>query len=155
MSILELKDRFECENSLANNRPDLLKEWDYKKNGNLKPENFKVASKEKVNWVCKKGHCWSATIASRTYGGNNCPDCGNRRLHRGNNLAAVNPGLVKEWHPTKNEKGPQDYFANSHFKVWWLCKKCSYEWTALIYNRNGKRSGCPLCNGNILKNKQG
>ncbi|MDQ0856695.1 zinc-ribbon domain-containing protein [Bacillus sp. V2I10] len=150
VSILELMDCLECENSFATIRPDLLIEFDYKKNGNLKPEDFKVASKEKVNWICKKGHCWSATIASRTHGGNNCPDCGNRRLHSGNNLAAVNPELVKEWHPTKNEKGPQDYFANSHFKVWWLCKKCGYEWPALIYNRNGKRSGCPLCYRNNL-----
>ncbi|TKH03498.1 hypothetical protein FC682_17685 [Peribacillus simplex] len=39
-----------------------LKEWDYKKNENLKPESFKVASKEKVNWICAKGHQWSATL---------------------------------------------------------------------------------------------
>ncbi|MFB7641873.1 zinc-ribbon domain-containing protein [Peribacillus butanolivorans] len=55
-------------------------------------------------------------------------------MHTDNNLAAVNPELVKEWHPTKNEKGPQAYFANSHFKIWWLCKKCSHEWDAQIYN---------------------
>ncbi|MFE5431198.1 zinc-ribbon domain-containing protein [Peribacillus simplex] len=30
----------------------LLKECDYHKNGDLKPENFKVVSHEKVNWVC-------------------------------------------------------------------------------------------------------
>ncbi|TKH06811.1 hypothetical protein FC678_23260 [Peribacillus simplex] len=52
------------------------------------------------------------------------------------------------------EKGLQDYFANSHFKVWWLCKKCSHEWGARIYNRNGKRSGWPNCYENNLKNKQ-
>lgn len=145
MEILELMNRFECENSLANFKPEILKEWDYDKNGNLKPEYFKVASKEKLNWICKKGHCWPAVIASRTKGGNNCPDCGNRRLHKDNNLAAVNRDLVKEWHPTKNEKGPQDYFANSHYKVWWLCNKCGHEWEALIYNRNGNSSGCPRC----------
>ncbi|MGE7595627.1 zinc-ribbon domain-containing protein [Peribacillus frigoritolerans] len=154
VSILYLMDRCEYENSLATVRPTLLKEWDYHKNGDLKPENFKVASHEKVNWVCIHGHQWSATIASRTKGGNNCPDCGNRRLHTDNNLAAVNLELVKEWHPTKNEKGPQAYFANSHFKVWWLCKKCSHEWDAQIYNRNGNRSGCPNCYENNLKNKQ-
>lgn len=50
-----------------------------------------------------------------------------------------------EWHPTKNEKGPQAYFPNSHFKVWWLCKKCGHEWDAQVYNRNGNHSGCPDC----------
>ncbi|UYY97946.1 hypothetical protein OJ967_21425 [Peribacillus frigoritolerans] len=33
-------------------------------------------------------------------------------MHTDNNLAAVNPALANEWHPTKNEKGPQDYFTN-------------------------------------------
>src|SRR3954468_12945651 len=104
VSILDIMDRWEYENSLATVRPTLLKEWDYHKNGALKPENFKVTSHEKVNWVCIHGHQWSATIASRTHGGNDCPDCGNRRINTSNNLANVNPTLADEWHPTKNEK---------------------------------------------------
>lgn len=61
-------------------------------------------------------------------------------MYTDNNLAAVNQELVKEWHPTKNKKGPQAYFANSHFKVWRVYKKCSYEWDTQIYNRNGNRN---------------
>lgn len=143
--ILELMDQFEYENSLAALKPELIKEWDYKLNGNLKPEFFKVTSHEEVKWLCNKGHRWPATIASRTYGGNNCPDCGHRRLNNENNLASVNPKLTKEWHPIKNNKRPNEYFANAHFKVWWLCNLCGHEWRAFIYHRNGNGSGCPNC----------
>ncbi|WP_203289378.1 zinc-ribbon domain-containing protein [Metabacillus sp. cB07] len=153
VSILNTMDGWEYENSLANVRPEILKEWDYQNNGDLKPENFRVASSEKVNWICEKGHKWSAKIASRTHGGNNCPFCGNRRLTKSNSLAARNPQLTKEWHPTKNIKSPDDYFSNSHFKVWWLCSRCGHEWLAAIYNRNGNNSGCVMCSRVKMKIK--
>ncbi|WHX25121.1 zinc-ribbon domain-containing protein [Virgibacillus halodenitrificans] len=145
IKILELIDHSEYKNSLASIKPELIKEWDYKLNGKVKPEFFRVSSHEKVHWICYKGHSWVATIASRTNGGNNCPFCSNRRLNSENNLALLNPKLSKEWHPTKNKRHPHEYFANSHFKVWWLCKKCEHEWKASIYNRNGNGSGCPSC----------
>src|SRR5699024_6006336 len=149
-AILELMDRTETKNSLASFRPDLVQEWDYEANGNLKPDFFKPFAHEKVHWICSKGHQWSASIASRTSVGNNCPICGNRKLYKDNNLAAVNPELAKEWHPS-NKKRPQKYFPNSHFKVWWLCPSCDHEWSASIDNRNGNGSGCPKCHHSHYK----
>jgi len=59
-------------------------------------------------------------------------------------LAALNPVLAKEWHPTKNGKiTPYDIGMGSGGKVWWLCKK-GHEWqTSLDHRKRGK--GCPLC----------
>ena len=40
-------------NSLAEKRPDLIEEWNYEKNGLLKPEMFHEHSNESVWWNCK------------------------------------------------------------------------------------------------------
>ena len=60
------------------------------------------------------------------------------------NLYVLKPGLVKEWHPTKNiEIGPYDVTPGSGKKVWWICQK-GHEWQAVIYSRS-QGSGCPYC----------
>lgn len=145
VEILKLMEKTEVENSLAELFPELANEWDYKMNSGLTPFQFRYASHEKVYWKCKNNHLWKASIASRSHGGNNCPLCGSRRLSHDNNLAVKYPEVVKEWHPTKNDKGPEKYFPASHFKVWWLCFKCQHEWEAIIYNRTLHNSKCPKC----------
>ena len=59
-----------------NNRMDLLEEWNYEKNGDLKPEMFKRASNRKVWWKCSKcGNEWQAMIKSRSERKPGCPVC--------------------------------------------------------------------------------
>lgn len=55
-------------NDLQTVNPTLVQEWNYEKNGNIKPENFTANSNKKVWWQCSKGHEWLATIASRNQG---------------------------------------------------------------------------------------
>ena len=60
------------------------------------------------------------------------------------NLYILKPGLVKEWHPTKNVKiKPYDVTPGSGKRIWWICQK-GHEWQAVIYSRN-HGSGCPYC----------
>ena len=62
------------------------------------------------------------------------------------NLNAINPGLSKEWHPTKNGNlSPQNVTPGSGKKVWWICKR-GHEWEGMIRDRN-RGSGCPYCAG--------
>ena len=61
-------------NDLATINPKLVSEWNYEKNGDLKPEDFMPNSNKKVWWKCAKGHEWQAKIANRN-NGNNCPIC--------------------------------------------------------------------------------
>lgn len=61
-------------NDLATINPTLAKEWNYKKNGDLKPNMVKPNSDKKVWWKCVKGHEWEAIISSRNKG-NGCPIC--------------------------------------------------------------------------------
>ena len=137
------------ENDLKTVNPNLTKEWNYEKNGILKPENFTVNSGEKVWWKCSKGHEWQAVIADRN-GGKDCPYCSGRYVVKGeNDLQTVNPKLAKEWNNEKNEGlTPVDVMPNSHKKVWWKCQK-GHEWQATIKDRNcGK--GCPYCSGRYV-----
>jgi hypothetical protein len=66
------------ENNLLVLYPEVAAEWDYKKNGKLRPENFLPKSHQKVYWVCSNGHpSYRASISDRT-GGTNCPKCFNQ-----------------------------------------------------------------------------
>ena len=65
-------------NDLVTHKPYLAKEWNYEKNGDLKPENFTIGSSKKVWWKCSNDHEWEATIAHRS-NGRGCPYCSGRK----------------------------------------------------------------------------
>jgi hypothetical protein len=67
-------------NDLATTHPELLKSWDYNKNGDLKPTDVVAGSDKQAWWTCSFGHSWKAKIAHRTDPINptSCPDCTNR-----------------------------------------------------------------------------
>jgi len=135
-------------NNLAFVRPDLAKEWHETKNGKLKPSGFTTNSHKKVWWKCGKGddHEWESTIAHRN-NGRGCPVCSGQKVTQSNNLAFVNPGLAKEWHPTKNGiLRPDNVVAGSGKEVWWKCSHCPYEWKKRIDSRTkAKKKSCPKC----------
>jgi predicted Zn-ribbon and HTH transcriptional regulator len=136
--------------SLLSKNPELSKEWHPTKNGDLTPDDITANSNKKIWWVCRKGHEWEATVASRNAGGG-CPYCNNRKLLVGfNDLLTVNPDLSQEWnYDMNNGLKPCDVFPNSSKKVWWHCKVCGYDWQAQVHNRN-RGHGCPVCSA---KNK--
>ena len=131
-------------NDLATTNPELAKEWNYEKNGDLKPTQVTVGSNKKVWWKCTKGHEWQATINNRAKG-TGCPYCSNQKVLIGyNDLATSNPQLAKEWNYEKNEDlKPTQVTVGSNKKVWCKCTK-GHEWQASINHRiNG--TGCPIC----------
>ena len=146
-----MREYTEKENSLLYSNPEIAKEWNYEKNGNLRPEHFLANSSKKVWWKCQKGHEWQATMNSRNQG-HGCPYCSGFFAIKGeNDLQTVNPTLAKEWHYEKNKDlTPMEVLPNSEKKVWWKCKN-GHEWQAIIGNRN-KGQGCPYCAGKrVLK----
>ena len=134
------------ENDLTTINPTLAKEWNYERNGNLRPEDFTANSGKKVWWKCDKGHEWQATIANRNRG-RGCPYCTNQKVLKGfNDLETTNPELVKEWNYERNvELKPEQFTHGSEKRVWWICKK-GHEWQAVIHSRS-KGAGCPYCSG--------
>lgn len=127
----------------------ILDEWDYERNGDIKPEDIAISNPIRVNWICKYGHRWESSVHHRIYVETDCPYCAGKKIAPGfNDLATKCPELAKEWHPTKNELGPENYFPTSEQKVWWQCEK-GHEWQAVIKSRalgrNGKITKCPFC----------
>lgn len=136
--------------SLAESDMKFLSEWNYERNGDLRPSDVTAFSSKSVWWKCRKNHEWEASIASRSYGGG-CPYCSSRRVLSGfNDLQSLYPEIAKEWDYSKNtEMIPDEIMAHSSKKAWWKCSKCSYAWMAAIHNRT-KGHGCPVCAGNIV-----
>ena len=134
-------------NDLATTNPKLIKEWNYEKNGDLKPTDVVAGSHKKVWWICPKGHEYESSLNSRTDKNSGCPYCANYLVLSGyNDLATTNPKLTEEWNYEKNgDLKPTDVIAGSHKKVWWICPK-GHEYQASILNRNNG-TNCPYCSG--------
>lgn len=153
--------------SLAEARPDLAKEWNYEKNGDLRPEDVSCGSNKKVWWIhpydvpddfhveSLRGKHFDFEWVTSIYNfskSNGCPYLSGQAVWSSfNDLQTVNSELAAQWHPTKNgDLKPMQVTANSNRKVWWLYpyddpntgKHSTFEWQATIYNRNNG-AGCP------------
>ncbi|MBR4461579.1 MAG: hypothetical protein IKS51_03250 [Erysipelotrichaceae bacterium] len=61
--------------SFADLYPELVVEWNYDRNGNKKPEDYKPFSSEKVWWKCSNcGREWQTSISNRA-SGHGCRSC--------------------------------------------------------------------------------
>lgn len=126
----------------------LCEEWDYVKNGDLKPEDVSYGSNKKVWWKCKNNHSWKAAIHNRTKG-KGCPYCAGKLPIKGEtDLKTINPVLALEWNYEANEGlKPEEFTACSGKEVWWKCAR-NHSWKSKISNRaNGKN--CPYCSGRL------
>lgn len=144
------------QNDLASIFPNIALQWHTTRNGNRSPENVTAFSNHRVWWRCDQGHEYQCTVAHRTQGGANCPYCANRKVLPGfNDLATKEPTIAEQWHTELNGAlTPQMVTIGSNKKVWWVCPN-GHVWKAVIYSRaTGRKTGCPVCAGNISKNKQ-
>lgn len=67
-------------NAFDKNFPEIAAEWNYEKNGTLRPEDVTGGCDKKVWWKCKNGHEWQARIYSRTgKQKTKCPICWEKR----------------------------------------------------------------------------
>lgn len=133
----------------GHDRPELLAEWDGKKNAPLMPENVTYGSRRSVWWKCDRGHEWQSMVYSRTGAESRCPYCAGKKAYpSGNDLASQRPDLAAQWHPTLNGSlTPTMVTAGSHRKVWWMFP-VGHIWKAMIYARAGpQKNGCPVCAG--------
>lgn len=123
--------RVNATNCLSTTHPDLIKEWDYEKNLNVKPDEITRGSKKKVYWLCKEGHSYEATISRRAgKNGTGCRECyelyGRKALkktQKENSLAAKAPEIAKQWDTEKNKITPDKIARFSKKVFWWKCDK--------------------------------
>lgn len=158
--------------SFAEARPDLVKEWNYKKNGNLKPEDVSYGSDKKVWWLLHytvpndypieslRGRHFDFEWQAKIYYRNEHPACPYLAGHSiwigFNDLQSISPELAKQWHPTKNGNlKPSQIAVNADRKIWWLYpyddpvtgKHFDFEWQASVYNRFFGHTNCPYISG--------
>jgi len=141
-------------NDLATTNPELVKEWDYEKNGDLKPSDVLAGSHKKVWWKCAVGHEWVAEIKSRN-SGEKCPYCSNKKVLVGYNdlyTFCINNNredLINEFDVEKNGFSLRKIMLGSKREVWWRCDK-GHSYHASVYRRLKVGSGCGICSHNIL-----
>ena len=116
--------------SLAEKRPDLAKEWNYEKNGGLRPEDVSCGSTKKVWWMqfiknpvtgkMMKSE-WKASIANRVNGNGN-PIASNQMVMSGyNDLEFLHPDVAAEWNYERNGTlKPSMVTCGMCKKVWWV-----------------------------------
>lgn len=130
-------------NDFATLFPDLLTEWDYERN-TTDPNTVAPASTKKYYWICRKGHKYESTIASRTRLSTGCPYCSNQKLLVGfNDFQTMYPKIAQEWDYGKNTKSPSEFIGASENYAWWICKK-GHSWRTMISTRVSG-TGCPKC----------
>ena len=122
-------------NDLATRFPDLAAEahgWD--------PAAV-VAGTDGLEWRCRTGHIWTATVTARL-AGSGCRVCANQELLAGyNDLATLDPDLAAQadgWDPSA-------VAPTSKQKLPWI-GPCGHRWRAVVGNRYSNSAGCPTCN---------
>jgi len=123
-------------NDLKTKFPDVAAEafgWD--------PARVTAVNGQKLIWKCKKGHIFSATVASRTTGGCGCPVCSGRQVLAGfNDLKTKFPDVAAEafgWDPTKVAQ-------HSGKNGQWKCS-LGHIFSTTVASRTTGGRGCPVC----------
>lgn len=124
-------------NDLKTINPELANQalgWD--------PTTVTISSNKILNWICPKGHVWSAKLSDRTASGKtDCPVCIGKKILSGfNDLQTTHPELAKEalgWDPTGIQAG-------SKKNLTWRCAN-NHEWVARVSARALQGSGCRKC----------
>ena len=120
------------------------------------------ASNKKVQWKCKEGHTWLATIANRINSKYGCPYCAGKKVSDKNSLRTwcqtngeLGEQLLQEWtglYENNDKVETTDISYASNKKVQWKCAE-EHVWTATILNRTFSKSSCPYCAGKKVSDK--
>ena len=154
-SIINDINYYSVKRSIAELFPLALKEWNYEKNGKLSPYSFKPNSNIKVWWKCSKcNHEWETVIESRFGKGRTggCPNCSpskNKVVTGVNDIATLNPELVKYWDYSKNDKKPEEVAAGSNKPAWWICDN-GHSYEMIVTSKTKQHHKCPYCSNKKL-----
>lgn len=135
------------QNSISILYPEIAKEWDYAKNGTIKPEYVSYGSSKKYFWICPKGHSYECSPKDRVKG-KSCQICAGFRYIKGvNDLETKFPKIIKFWDYSKNKVKPCDIKYTNDNIYWWKCDKGhSYQTTIKTMI---KYKECLACSKNL------
>lgn len=125
------KLRVKQRGSLAENMPELAKEWNPTKNGNLTPYDITTGRFKPVWWKCSKcGYEWMASPNNRKKG-ISCPKCGIKKLHKAVEMIDLKTNEVIKSFPSITEASKALNCTSSHISD--VCKgkrksACGFKW---------------------------
>ena len=126
-------------NCLSITNPKLTKEWNYKKNNSITPDNIGANNYKKVWWLCPScKYEWMARIVDRNHGVYKCKRC--------NSVATKFPELIKEWDFEKNKIDPFFTAYGANIFAYWKCKN-NHCWRTKVSARTSREraTNCPDC----------
>jgi hypothetical protein len=124
--------------------PKIAKQWNYKKNYPLTPEDIPPKSNEKFWWICKNNHSIHKEPYHRLEGPYyGCGFCSGRHATKENNFMKSFPHLVKELAIEKNDIDLSTLTPQSEKELWWKCKKNHLFQQQVKHRAIGQ--GCPYC----------
>jgi hypothetical protein len=130
------------DNNLSVTHPELAKQWDVKRNGDLTPEKIVAGSNKKVWWVCEHGHSFKAVVLHKRNGLVACPSC-----KENNSISQLKPEYLELWDFEKNSDiDIKKTTPKSHKVAFWNCKH-GHQWKQYIAGRlRFPPDYCPVCN---------
>jgi len=134
----------EGETDLLTLEPELAREAYGWNASQLKP-----GSSLKMNWKCKLGHIYKASVNDRTQKGKRrgCPYCSGKKV-----LAGFND--IKTTHPDKAKMAfgwdPSDFSFGMVKKLNWKCSE-GHEWTQSPNTVCSLKYGCPVCANLVIR----
>lgn len=137
-------------NDLASQYPSVAKQWNYKRNKNITPNQVIYCSKKKFWWIDEIGHEWQAVVYNRI-NDCGCPICANKIILEGfNDVATTHSYLMPEWSKLNITK-PTEISYGSQKTIIWECKVCGYIWETSLNNRTCGHNGCSRCSSSKLE----
>lgn len=141
------------ENTLYNKFPNLIKEWNFKKNIDISPYKIPYASHKKVWWKCINGHEWEARIEDRSINKSKCPYCSGKLVITGiNDFLTLNPQFKNNIIDFKDAISSSSYSTKKNI---FKCSKCGYiKETTYASLTNNKKFSCPICSNKNSYNEK-
>ena len=137
---------FVRENSILEKNAQVASEWDYEKNGQIRPDFVPYGSSQKFHWICSKCEQEFAATPKQRTSGKGCPFCARKKVKTGlNDLATLYPNLLKDWDYKKNTKHPTEVYAGGRTICYWICE-LGHSYACSIENRI-KGINCLYCAG--------
>lgn len=82
-----------------------------------------------------------------------CGVCDGVQLGKFHNLKYLFPEIASEFNCDRNNIDTSFILSGSNTRYWWLCNECGYEWKTSPDERTRNYSGCPVCAGQIVSDK--
>ena len=130
--------------------PDLIKDWDFKKNEKNSPYELTAGSSKKVWWKCSVcGEEKEMSPNSRMK--RTCSSCDTKRrieklIAEKGSFESNYPEKALDW--DKEENGgllPSQVTAGSNIAVKWKCHVCGYQWKGKVCNHAKSLYSCEKC----------